>query len=38
MFTAAPLSGSFSPDSTLLHLSSLDSYEDAQISKVSPRY
>ena len=34
-FTTAPLSGSFSPDSTLLHLSSLDSYDNAQMSKVS---
>ena len=35
-FTTAPLSGSFSPDCTLLHLPSLDSYDSAQVSKVSP--
>ena len=34
-FTTAPLSSSFSPDSTLLHLPSLDSYDSAQVSKVS---
>ena len=34
-FTPAPLSGSFGPDSPLLHFSSLDSCDAAQVSGVS---